>query len=207
MTLELKNVGKTYDGGQTFAVEDVSFSAGRGDLVVLVGESGCGKTTTLKTINRLVEPTSGQVLIDGSDIAKRNAVELRRSIGYVFQGIGLFPHLSIARNVGIIPKLLELVRLDPEEYGSRNPAELSGGQRQRVGFARALSAGPSLMLLDEPGLVGHSWDTCPQSSPTRTANFRQRGEAQSLLIEVFTLLFSVEYYWFILLKLGYLQDF
>jgi len=165
VTLELRNVGKSYDDGVSFAVEDVSFAAAPGELVVLVGESGCGKTTTLKTINRLIEPTNGQVLIDGSNIADRKAVELRRSIGYVFQGIGLFPHLSIARNVGIIPtllgwdderisnrvsELLELVRLDPEEFGSRMPAGLSGGQRQRVGFARALAAGPSLMLLDEP---------------------------------------------------------
>lgn len=165
VTLEIRNVSKSYDGGRTFAVEDVSFAAAQGELVVMVGESGCGKTTTLKTINRLVEPTNGQVLIDGSDIAERDAVELRRSIGYVFQGIGLFPHLSIARNVGIIPtllgwdemrishrvsELLELVRLDPDEYGSRMPAGLSGGQSQRVGFARALAAGPSLLLLDEP---------------------------------------------------------
>ena len=165
VTLELRNISKSYDGGRTFAVEDVSFAAAPGELVVMVGESGCGKTTTLKTINRLVEPTSGQVLIDGSNIAEREAVVLRRSIGYVFQGIGLFPHLSIARNVGIIPallgwdeerisdrvsELLELVRLDPDEYGPRMPAELSGGQKQRVGFARALGAGPSLMLLDEP---------------------------------------------------------
>ena len=165
VTLELKNIGKSFDGGLSFAVEDVGFSAEPGELVVLVGESGCGKTTTLKTINRLVEPTRGQVLIDGSDVAEREAVELRQSIGYVFQGIGLFPHLSIAQNVAIIPtllgwddgrisdrtaELLGLVRLDPEEFGSRMPAELSGGQRQRVGFARALAAGPSLMLLDEP---------------------------------------------------------
>ena len=165
VTLELRNVGKSYDDGLSFAVEDVSFSAEQGELVVLVGESGCGKTTTLKTINRLIELTAGQVLIDGSDIADREAVDLRRSIGYVFQGIGLFPHLSITRNVGIIPKLLgwdeerissrvsellDLVRLDPEEFGSRMPAGLSGGQRQRVGFARALAAAPSLMLLDEP---------------------------------------------------------
>jgi osmoprotectant transport system ATP-binding protein len=165
VTLELSNVGKSYDGGVSFAVEDVSFSARQGELVALVGESGSGKTTTLKTINRLVELTAGRVLINGSDIAERKAVELRRSIGYVFQGIGLFPHLPIALNVGIIPKLLgwneerithrvsellELVHLDPNEFGSRMPAELSGGQRQRVGFARALAAGPSLMLLDEP---------------------------------------------------------
>jgi osmoprotectant transport system ATP-binding protein len=165
VTLELRHVSKSYDGGRTFAVDDVSFSAAPGELVVLVGESGSGKTTTLKTINRLVEPSNGQVLINGSDIAEREPVELRRSIGYVFQGIGLFPHLTIAHNVGIIPtllgwdemrierrvsELLELVHLDPDEYGWRTPAELSGGQRQRVGFARALAGGASLMLLDEP---------------------------------------------------------
>jgi osmoprotectant transport system ATP-binding protein len=165
VTLELKSVGKSYDGGLSFAVDDVSFSAAPGELVALVGESGSGKTTTLKTINRLVEPTRGRVLIDGGDVAERDVVELRRSIGYVFQGIGLFPHLSIARNVGIIPRLLgwdqdaisrrvsellELVRLDPGEYASRMPSELSGGQRQRVGFARALAVDPKLLLLDEP---------------------------------------------------------
>jgi osmoprotectant transport system ATP-binding protein len=165
MTLELRNVRKSYDGGRTFAVDDVSFAAAPSELVALVGESGCGKTTTLKTINRLIEPTGGQVLIDGIDVAATDAVELRRSIGYVFQGIGLFPHMSVGRNVGIIPRLLgwdegrisgrvsellEMVHLDPAEYHARMPAELSGGQRQRVGFARALAAGPSLMLLDEP---------------------------------------------------------
>lgn len=165
MTLELRNVSKSYDGGRTYAVEDVSFSAATGELVILVGESGCGKTTTLKIVNRLVEPTGGEILIDEIDTAATDPVELRRSIGYVFQGIGLFPHMSIGRNVGIIPRLLgwdeerisarvsellDLVHLDPSVYHERMPAELSGGQRQRVGFARALAAGPSLMLLDEP---------------------------------------------------------
>jgi osmoprotectant transport system ATP-binding protein len=165
MALELKNVSKSYDGGRTHAVDDVSLSAATGELVVLVGESGCGKTTTLKIINRLVEPTGGTVLVDGIDAASTDPVELRRSIGYVFQGIGLFPHMSIGRNVGIIPRLLgwdeerisarisellELVHLDPDVYRERMPFELSGGQRQRVGFARALAVGPSLMLLDEP---------------------------------------------------------
>ncbi len=164
MTLELSNIGVSFGGG-VFAVDGVGFAVARGELVVLVGESGCGKTTTLKTINRLVEPTRGTVKIDGEDNAGRDGVELRRSIGYVFQGIGLFPHLSIADNVGVVPKLLgwergrvsrrvdellELVRLDPTEHAPRMPAELSGGQQQRVGFARALAAGPSLMLLDEP---------------------------------------------------------
>jgi osmoprotectant transport system ATP-binding protein len=165
MTLELRKISKSFDGGRTLAVDEVSFCAASGELVALVGESGSGKTTTLKTVNRLVEPSSGQVLIDGNEVSDRDAVELRRSIAYVFQGIGLFPHLSIARNVGITPtllgwdddriarrtaELLELVGLDPAVFGPRMPAELSGGQRQRVGFARALAAGPSLMLLDEP---------------------------------------------------------
>jgi len=165
VTVELDRVRKSYDGGVSLAVDEVSLRAERGQMVVLVGESGCGKTTTLKTINRLVEPTSGRVLIDGVDTAGVDPVALRRSIGYVFQGIGLFPHMTVADNVGITPQLLrwgagrrlhrvrellELVRLDPAEYASRLPAELSGGERQRVGFARALAAGPSLLLLDEP---------------------------------------------------------
>jgi osmoprotectant transport system ATP-binding protein len=144
MTLELRKICKSYDGGGAMAVEDVSFTVWSGELVVLVGESGSGKTTTLKTINRLVEPTSGQVLIDHQDISDRDAVGLRRSIGYVFQSIGLFPHLTIGRNVGITPtlsgwdedrisqrveELLDLVGLDPAVFGSRMPAELSGGQR------------------------------------------------------------------------------
>jgi osmoprotectant transport system ATP-binding protein len=165
MTLEVRKICKSYDGGRTSAVENVSFYASPGELVVLVGESGCGKTTTLKTINRLVDPTGGRVLLDGEDVSERKAAELRRTIGYVFQGVGLFPHLSIGRNIGITPtllgwdearierrvsELLELVGLDAAVYGSRMPAELSGGQRQRVGFARALAAKPRLMLLDEP---------------------------------------------------------
>ncbi len=165
MTLELNRVRKSYDGGDTFAVDEVSLRAERGQLVVLLGESGCGKTTTLKMINRLVEPTSGRVLIDGVDTAGVDGVALRRSIGYVFQGIGLFPHMTVAANVGITPRLLrwdadrrlrrvrellELVRLDPGEYAAKTPAELSGGEQQRVGFARALAANPTLLLLDEP---------------------------------------------------------
>jgi len=163
--LELDRVRKSYDGGSTFAVDEVSLRAERGQLVVLLGESGCGKTTTLKTINRLVEPTSGRVLIDGVDTVSVDAVALRRSIGYVFQGIGLFPHMTVADNVAVttrllgwkadrrlrrVQELLELVRLDPGDYAAKTPAELSGGEQQRVGFARALAANPTLLLLDEP---------------------------------------------------------
>lgn len=165
MALELNGISVSYDDGATFAVDDVTFAAAAGEFLVLVGESGCGKTTTLKTVNRLVEPIRGTICIDGVDTAVLDPVALRRSIGYVFQGIGLFPHLSVAENIGIVPRLLEwdetrinrraselleLVRLDPGEYAGRMPAELSGGQQQRVGFARALAAGPALMLLDEP---------------------------------------------------------
>jgi osmoprotectant transport system ATP-binding protein len=157
-------VSKSYDGGRTRAVDEVSFAAAAGELIVFLGESGCGKTTTLKMINRLIEASSGRILVDGADVTARDPVELRRSIGYVFQGIGLFPHLTVARNIGIVPslegwdgvrierrvdELLELVRLEPA-HRERMPAELSGGQQQRVGFARALAARPSLMLLDEP---------------------------------------------------------
>lgn len=165
MTLQLDRVCKSYDGGITLAVDEVSVAADRGELVVLLGESGCGKTTTLKMVNRLIEPTSGRILIDGADTARIEPVSLRRSIGYVFQGVGLFPHMTVAENVGITPRLLgweadrrarrvqellELVRLDPEQYSSRAPGELSGGEQQRVGFARALAASPRLLLLDEP---------------------------------------------------------
>ena len=164
MTLELRNVTKSYGVAATPAVDDVSFTVARGELVILVGESGCGKTTTLKMINRLVEPTGGDVLVNGSSVTSRDPVELRRSIGYAFQGVGLFPHLTVAQNIGVVPsllgwgeertaarvaELLELVRLDPALAG-RHPAALSGGQQQRVGFARALAAGPAVMLLDEP---------------------------------------------------------
>ena len=132
---------------------------------MLVGASGCGKTTTLETINRLVTPTSGRVLVDGADVAGVDPVELRRGIGYVFQQVGLFPHLDVARNVAVVPELLgwshsridarvdellELVGLDPAVHRARLPSELSGGQAQRVGVARALAAQPRVLLMDEP---------------------------------------------------------
>ena len=163
--IRLSHVSKSYDGGRTFCVRDVSFAVPAGQLLVLLGGSGCGKTTTLKMINRLIEPTAGVVEVNGRNVAEFDPVELRRGIGYVFQGIGLFPHLTVAENVAIVPKLLrwpkdrisarvhellELIALPPEQYGMRLPRELSGGQQQRVGFARALAAGPKVMLLDEP---------------------------------------------------------
>ncbi len=148
------------------AVDNVSLTVKQGELLVLVGESGSGKTTTLKMINRLLEPTSGRIFVAGRDTSSQDPVMLRRSIGYVFQKIGLFPHMTVARNVGIVPalrgwkdslaisdrvdELLELVGLDPKLYRDRYPNELSGGQRQRVGVARALVGKPALVLMDEP---------------------------------------------------------
>ncbi len=163
--IALDGVSKSYDGGKTFPVRDVSLTVPAGELLVLLGGSGCGKTTTLKMINRLVEPTAGRVEVDGRDVRRLDPVELRRGIGYVFQGVGLFPHMTVADNVAVVPRLLgwpptriaarvdellDLVRLPPAEYRHRPPAQLSGGQQQRVGFARALAAGPKVMLLDEP---------------------------------------------------------
>ena len=160
----LEHVSKTYDTG-SIAVQSVSLRVPAGKLLVLLGGSGSGKTTTLKMINRLIEPTEGRIEVDGRDVRSMDPVQLRRSIGYVFQGIGLFPHLTVADNIAVVPRLLrwpreriesrldellELVHLPPAEYRSRLPRQLSGGQQQRVGFARALAAGPRVMLLDEP---------------------------------------------------------
>lgn len=162
--LSLTQVGKTYGGGKA-VVDGVSFDADAGELVVILGESGSGKTTTLKMINRLIPPTIGTITANGQDTTRQDPVKLRRSIGYVFQEIGLFPHMTIAQNIGITPSLLgwtperisaridqmlDLVRLAPADYRTRLPSELSGGQRQRVGFARALAAEPAILLLDEP---------------------------------------------------------
>jgi len=162
--LRVDQLEKTYRDGFR-AVRGVSFAVGAGELVALVGESGCGKTTTLKCINRLLEPTDGRVVLEGDDAAVCDPVQLRRRVGWVMQGDGLFPHLSVADNIAATPKLLgwstdqiasrvddllELVRLDPDQYRDRLPEKLSGGQRQRVGVARALAAGPNLILMDEP---------------------------------------------------------
>lgn len=163
--IALDGVCKSYDGGITYSVRDVTLTVPTGKLLVLLGGSGCGKTTTLRMINRLIDPTSGRIEIDGQDIRSLCPVQLRRGIGYVLQGIGLFPHMTIADNVAIVPKLLgwqpariaervdellNLVHLPPGEYRQRYPRQLSGGQQQRIGFARALAAGPKVMLLDEP---------------------------------------------------------
>jgi osmoprotectant transport system ATP-binding protein len=163
--IRLEGVGKSYDGGARWVVRGVNLHVPEGELLVLLGGSGSGKTTTLKMINRLIEPTEGRVLVAGRDVRATDPVALRRTIGYVFQGIGLFPHLSVAENVAVVPRLLkwnpnrarqrslellELVGLPPAQYAHRLPRQLSGGQQQRVGFARALAAEPRVMLLDEP---------------------------------------------------------
>ncbi|TFD75378.1 ABC transporter ATP-binding protein [Cryobacterium psychrophilum] len=161
----LDRVTKNYPGQPVSAVENFSMVAEPGELIMFVGPSGCGKTTTMKMINRIIEPTGGSISINGRDVLSLNPNELRRHIGYVIQQIGLFPHMTIAENIAVVPKLLgwtkaktverveELlttVQLDPAEFAHRYPKQLSGGQQQRVGVARALAADPPVMLMDEP---------------------------------------------------------
>jgi osmoprotectant transport system ATP-binding protein len=163
--IEFKQVSKTYPGSDNPVVTDLSFEVPEGEICVLVGPSGCGKTTTMRMVNRLIEITEGEILIDGEPNTAMSATRLRRKIGYAIQQIGLFPHRTIADNIGTVPhllgwdkrrirdrvdELLQLVGLSPDEYRDRYPAELSGGQQQRVGVARALAADPPIMLMDEP---------------------------------------------------------
>ncbi|MDJ0869296.1 MAG: ATP-binding cassette domain-containing protein [Myxococcota bacterium] len=161
--IELEGVTKRYDGA--IAVDALDLMVGAGELLVLCGGSGCGKTTTLKTINRLIEPDAGRIRIEGRDTRDWAGFELRRHVGYCFQQVGLFPHMTVAENVAVTPRLLgwdaarvsarvdallELVQLEPARYRGRLPEALSGGQQQRVGIARALAAEPGVLLMDEP---------------------------------------------------------
>ncbi|WP_026692218.1 ABC transporter ATP-binding protein [Peribacillus kribbensis] len=162
--ITFKHVQKKYPDG-FIALKDINFEIDEGELVALIGPSGCGKTTTMKMINRLMEPTSGTILINGEDTSKTDPVHLRRNIGYVIQQIGLLPHMTIEDNITLVPRLkgwekeryikkvdelLNLVGLDPEVYKTRFPGDLSGGQQQRVGVIRALAAEPPIILMDEP---------------------------------------------------------
>lgn len=161
--ITFKEVSKSY--GRQVVLDKLSFEIQQGQFVVLIGPSGCGKTTTLKMINRLIEPDCGEIHINGTNIMKHNPVELRRSIGYVIQQIGLFPNMTVEQNIAVVPKLLkypkerwkaivrellELVNLPYEENAHKYPSELSGGQQQRIGVLRALAASPPLVLMDEP---------------------------------------------------------
>lgn len=162
--ITFEHVSKVFNGG-TKAVRDLNLTIEKGQFVVLVGPSGCGKTTTLKMVNRLIEPTSGEIYLNGQKTSTLNLVEMRRNIGYVIQNIGLLPHLTVAANIALVPELkkwprkkreervdelLAMVGMEPAVYRHRFPAQLSGGQQQRIGVLRALAADPELILMDEP---------------------------------------------------------
>ena len=161
--IRLEKVTKRY--GDTVAVNELSFEINNGELCVIIGPSGCGKTTTLRMINRLIEPSSGRIFVDGREIITSKPEQLRRSIGYAIQSVGLFPHMTVEENIAIVPELLhwdtsriikrtgellELVGLNPQEHASKYPNQLSGGEAQRIGVARALAANPPILLMDEP---------------------------------------------------------
>ncbi|WP_035767937.1 ABC transporter ATP-binding protein [Arthrobacter castelli] len=163
--IRLEELTKKFPGQKQNAVDSLTLDIPEGDIVVLVGPSGCGKTTTMKMMNRIIEPSSGRIILDGEDVTSSDPDQLRRRIGYVIQQIGLFPHQSIGENVGTVPKLLgwdskristrvdellEMVNMEPSQFRNRYPKQLSGGQKQRVGVARALGADPDVMLMDEP---------------------------------------------------------